>query len=38
VSVSGTKLREMLRNGELPPPEVTRPEVARVLIEAMRAK
>jgi sulfate adenylyltransferase len=38
VSVSGTKLREMLRNGEIPPPEVTRPEVAKVLIEAMRAK
>jgi ATP sulfurylase len=38
VSVSGTKLREMLRNGELPPPEVTRPEVAKVLIEAMKQK
>lgn len=38
VSVSGTKLREMLRAGQLPPPEVTRPEVAAVLIEAMKAK
>jgi ATP sulfurylase len=38
VSVSGTRLREMLRAGELPPPEVTRPEVAKVLIEAMRGK
>lgn len=33
VSVSGTRLREMLSNGEVPPPEVTRPEVAQVLIE-----
>ncbi|GMV79555.1 MAG: hypothetical protein AMXMBFR7_07390 [Planctomycetota bacterium] len=38
VSVSGTKLREMLQKGEIPPPEVTRPEVAQVLIKAMRAK
>lgn len=37
-SVSGTKLREMLRAGELPPPEITRPEVAQILIEAMREK
>lgn len=35
-SVSGTKLREMLRAGQVPPPEVTRPEVAQILIEAMR--
>ena len=36
--VSGSKLREMLRAGELPPHEITRPEVAQILIEAMKAK
>jgi len=35
-SVSGTKLREMLRSGQIPPAEITRPEVAKVLIEAMQ--
>ena len=34
--LSGTKVRELLRNGECPPPEFTRPEVARVLMEGMR--
>jgi len=37
VTFSGTRVREMLVAGEVPPPEFTRPEVARVLIEAMRA-
>ena len=35
LSLSGTQLRAMLREGKLPPPEVTRPEVAQILIEAV---
>jgi len=38
VFLSGTKVREMLVNGQEPPPEFTRPEVAQILIEAMRGK
>lgn len=36
IILSGTKVREMLSKGELPPEEFSRPEVARILIESMK--
>ncbi|RMG92020.1 MAG: sulfate adenylyltransferase [Chloroflexi bacterium] len=38
IYLSGTQVREMLERGEMLPPEFTRPEVSKVLIEGMRAK
>ena len=37
VNLSGTQVRAMLAQGEMPPDEFTRPEVARVLMESMAA-
>ena len=36
VFLSGTQVRDMLANGQVPPMEFTRPEVAKILIEATR--
>lgn len=36
VNLSGTKVRELLSQGQLPPPEFSRPEVANILIDSMK--
>ena len=36
VFLSGTRVREMLQNGQQPPPEFTRPEVARILMDSVK--
>ena len=38
VFLSGTQVRAMLEKGEMLPPEFTRPEVSKVLIDGMKAK
>ncbi|RRJ62107.1 sulfate adenylyltransferase [Paenibacillus oralis] len=38
LTLSGTKVRGLLREGICPPPEFTRPEVAQVLIEGMKSQ
>ena len=36
IHLSGTKVRTMLKNGEVPPPEFSRPEIAEILVASMR--
>jgi sulfate adenylyltransferase len=38
IHLSGTKVRELLRKGELPPPEFSRPQVAAELAKVMQVK
>ena len=38
IMFSGTKVREMLQEEEMPPLEFTRPEIAKILIEGMKKK
>ncbi len=38
VAVSGTRVREQLKNGEQPDPRIMRPETAEILIQAFRGK
>jgi sulfate adenylyltransferase len=35
--ISGTELRRMLSNGEMPPPEFSRPEVLQILLDYYRS-
>jgi sulfate adenylyltransferase len=37
IHLSGTKVRDLLRKGELPPPEFSRPEVAAELAKVMKS-
>ena len=37
VLISGTKVREMLGKGEMPPKEFSRPEVAQILMDYYRS-
>jgi len=36
IYLSGTEVRQMLENGEMLPPEFTRPEVSKILIDGMK--
>jgi sulfate adenylyltransferase len=38
ILVSGTRLREMLDNGIAPPPQISRPEVAQILMDHYQAQ
>ena len=38
VHLSGTAVRDLLGRGQLPPPEFSRPEVARLLADGYRAR
>ena len=38
VSLSGTRVRQMLAEGQMPPVEFSRPEVAQILIDASKGK
>jgi sulfate adenylyltransferase len=38
VSLSGTRVRQMLAEGQMPPVEFSRPEVAQILIDASKSK
>jgi sulfate adenylyltransferase len=35
IHLSGTKVRELLSSGKVPPTEFTRPEIAEILVAAM---